>query len=71
MKPIACLEARTALAMWREQNRAERTAERLEMYVRHWCEVYARSEAYTQDALAQARELAQPILQRSQPPAQP
>jgi len=71
MRPRACLEAQSAWAMWREQNRSERTVERLEAYVRHWCEVYARSDAYTQQALEQARELAQPILrlgQRQTPP---
>jgi hypothetical protein len=48
MKLNACLEARSAWAMWREQKRSERTVERLEAYVRHWCQVYARSDAYTQ-----------------------
>lgn len=30
MKANACLEAQSAWAMWREQNRSERTVERLE-----------------------------------------
>jgi hypothetical protein len=71
MKSNACLEAQSAWAMWREQNRSERTAERLEAYVRHWCEVYARNEAYTQLALEQARELAQPILRLARPKTPP
>jgi hypothetical protein len=71
MKPTACLEAQSAWAMWREQNRSERTVERLEAYVRHWCQVYARGDAYTQQALEQARALAQPILRLRQPQPPP
>jgi len=53
----ASLEVRSALEIW--LTGSERTLERLELLVRHWCEVYARDEAYTSEALADAKRLAE------------
>ena len=55
MPQQARLEVRSALEIWLTSR--ERTLERLERLVRHWCEVYARDEAYTTEALAEASRL--------------
>ncbi len=56
MHQKACLEARSALELWLASG--TRTLERLETLVRHWCEVYARDEDYTRDAIHEATRLA-------------
>jgi hypothetical protein len=55
MQQMARLEVRSALEIWLTGR--ERTLERLEMLVRHWCEVYARDADYTTEAVAEARRL--------------
>lgn len=57
MEQRASLEVRSALEVWLANR--ERTLERLEMLVRHWCEVYARDEEYTREAVADAKRLAE------------
>ena len=57
MQQQACLEVRSALEIWLTSG--QRTPERLEMLVRHWCEVYARDEDYTRKAIQEAERLAQ------------
>ena len=56
MQQMARLEVRSALEIWLASG--ERTPERLEMLVRHWCEVYAKDETYTQEAIHEATRLA-------------
>jgi hypothetical protein len=56
MQQRASLEVRSALEIWLTGN--TRTLERLEKLVRHWCEVYARDEDYTQEAIQEAKQLA-------------
>ena len=51
------LEVRSALEIW--LTGSERTLERLELLIRHWCEVYARDDTYTSEALADAKRLAE------------
>jgi hypothetical protein len=58
--PTVSLEVRSALEIWLTSN--ERTLERLEMLVRHWCEVYARDEDYTTQAVAETKRPAAPHL---------
>ena len=58
----ACLEARTALEVWLASG--ERTRNRLEDLIRHWCGVYARDEAYTAQALKEATRLAESYLRK-------
>ena len=55
MQEMARLEVRSALEIWLTSD--ERTLERLKMFVRHWCEVYARDEAYTREAIVDAKRL--------------
>lgn len=57
------LEVRSALEIW--LTGSERTLERLEMLVRHWCDVYARDEAYTTEALADAQRLVERYVRES------
>jgi hypothetical protein len=61
MAERASLEVRSALEVWLASN--ERTMERLEMLVRHWCEVYARDEEYTREAVRDAKRLAEQHVQ--------
>lgn len=56
MQQMARLEVRSALEVWLFSG--TRTMERLETLVRHWCEVYGRDEAYTQEAIHEATPLA-------------
>jgi hypothetical protein len=51
----ASVEVRSALEIW--LSGSERTLERLELLVRHWCAVYARDETYTTVAVADAKRL--------------
>ena len=55
--PSVRLEVRSALEIWLASG--TRTAKRLEMLVRHWCEVYARDEDDTQRAIYEAKRLAE------------
>ena len=55
MSEQACLAVRSALEIWLTGD--VRTLERLELLVRHWCEVYARDAHYTQQALLEATRL--------------
>lgn len=57
MQQTAPLEVRSALEVWLSSG--TRTMERLEMLVRHWCEVYGRDEDSTQQALQEATRLAE------------
>ena len=61
MQQMARLEVRSALEVWLSSD--TRTLERLEMLVRHWCEVYARDENYTKEAIYEATRLAARHLQ--------
>jgi hypothetical protein len=58
MEQTASLEVRSALETW--LTGSERTLERLELLVRHWCEVYGRDYEYTTVAIAEAKRLAKP-----------
>ena len=55
--PSVKLEVRSALEIWLASG--TRTAKRLEMLVRHWCEVYARDKYDTQRAIYEAKRLAE------------
>ncbi len=56
MRPAqACLEVRSALEIWLSDG--ERSLQRLETLVRHWCTVYAQGEEYTAKALQEAMRL--------------
>ena len=61
MQQIARLEVRFALKVWLASE--TRTMERLETLVRHLCEVHARDEDYTQQAIHEATHLAERQLQ--------
>ena len=56
MQQQASLEVRSALEIW--LTNGTRTFEQLEMLGRHWCDVYARDEQYTQLAIEEAKRLA-------------
>ena len=58
----ACLEVRSALEIWLADG--ERSLQRLETLVRHWCTVYTQDEAYTVQALQEATRLAEPHRER-------
>ncbi len=58
----ACLEVRSALEIWLADG--ERSLQRLETLVRHWCTVYAQGEEYTAQALQEAMRLAEPHQER-------
>ncbi len=51
----ARLEVRSALEVWLTSR--QRTPERLALLVRLWCEVYARDEDYTREAIEEAQRL--------------
>jgi hypothetical protein len=55
MPQQARLEVRSALEIWLTSR--QRTLERLERLVRHWCEVYARDADYITEAIAEASRL--------------
>ncbi len=57
----ACLEVRSALEIWLADG--ERSLQRLETLVRHWCTVYTQDEAYTAQALQEAMRLAEQHLE--------
>lgn len=57
MQQQACFEVKAALEIWLTSEK--RTVELLEMLVRHWCEVYARDTAYTEQAIQEATRLAE------------
>jgi hypothetical protein len=64
MQQQACLEVRSALEIWLTSG--TRTLERLDLLVRHWCEVYARDEEYTTEALVAAKHLASRHIHRAE-----
>ncbi len=57
----ACLEVRSALEIWLSDG--ERSLQRLETLVRHWCTVYEQDEAYTAQALQEATRLTEQHLE--------
>ncbi len=57
----ACLEVRSALEIWLSDG--ERSLQRLETLVQHWCTVYAQGEEYIAQALQEATRLAEQHLE--------